>query len=63
MLILTRRIGESLMVGDDVLADVVGAVDAGLQGCLVETGKYQPGDADSLPPGARRIASIADLMP
>ena len=35
---------ETIMVGDDVEADVVGAVHAGLQGMLVQTGKYSPGD-------------------
>ncbi|WP_019615841.1 TIGR01458 family HAD-type hydrolase [Psychromonas ossibalaenae] len=33
-----------LMIGDDIYGDVEGAVQAGLQGCLVHTGKYQPGD-------------------
>ena len=31
------------MVGDDVEADVSGAMAAGLTGVLVRTGKYQPG--------------------
>lgn len=53
---------ECLMVGDDVMADVVGAMDAGLQGCLVQTGKFLPADAARLPPPARLIASIADLL-
>lgn len=34
----------TLMVGDDVHGDVEGALKAGLQGCLVQTGKYRPGD-------------------
>jgi ribonucleotide monophosphatase NagD (HAD superfamily) len=29
------------MVGDDVEADVGGAIDAGLRGVLVRTGKYR----------------------
>lgn len=33
-----------LMIGDDVFGDVEGALNAGLQACLVKTGKYQPGD-------------------
>jgi ribonucleotide monophosphatase NagD (HAD superfamily) len=36
------------MVGDDVEADVNGATDAGLQGILVQTGKYRDGDEDRL---------------
>ncbi len=35
---------EVLMIGDDVDADVIGAMEAGLQACLVRTGKYLPGD-------------------
>lgn len=35
---------ETLMVGDDVFADVNGALRAGLQAALVKTGKYRPGD-------------------
>lgn len=33
-----------LMIGDDVASDVIGAVDAGLQACLVRTGKFLPED-------------------
>ncbi|MGF1613529.1 MAG: TIGR01458 family HAD-type hydrolase [Gammaproteobacteria bacterium] len=33
-----------VMIGDDALADVEGALLAGLQGILVQTGKYRPGD-------------------
>ncbi len=36
--------GEVMMIGDDALADVEGALRAGLQACLVRTGKYRPGD-------------------
>ena len=32
-----------LMVGDDAEAAVAAALDAGLGGCLVQTGKYRPG--------------------
>ncbi len=51
-----------LMVGDDVVADIAGAIDAGLQGCLVKTGKFLPGDEKELPPSARLIDSIRDLF-
>jgi HAD superfamily hydrolase (TIGR01458 family) len=50
-----------LMVGDDAEADVAAAMAAGLQGCLVQTGKYRPGDEARLPGGARLIGTIADL--
>lgn len=53
---------DCLMVGDDVFGDVVGAVEAGLQGCLVQTGKYQAKDNQSLPKQARLIASVAELF-
>jgi HAD superfamily hydrolase (TIGR01458 family) len=35
---------EAVMIGDDVEADVNGAVAAGLAGILVRTGKYRPED-------------------
>lgn len=37
---------EVLMIGDDVESDVIGALEAGLQGCLVRTGKFLPDDED-----------------
>jgi HAD superfamily hydrolase (TIGR01458 family) len=37
-----------LMIGDDVYGDIEGAINAGLQGCLVRTGKYQSGDEDKI---------------
>jgi HAD superfamily hydrolase (TIGR01458 family) len=40
--------GQILMVGDDVNADVLGALEAGLQACMVRTGKYRPGDEQQL---------------
>lgn len=48
--------GEVLMVGDDVEADVQGALDAGLQACLVRTGKYRPGDEDRVDAARARVA-------
>lgn len=43
---------QCLMVGDDVLSDVLGAQAAGWQSCLVRTGKYREGDEEALPVGA-----------
>ncbi|WP_438970716.1 TIGR01458 family HAD-type hydrolase [Methylophaga sp.] len=43
-----------LMIGDDIEADVLGAVDAGLSACLVRTGKYLPKDEEKL--GAANVA-------
>ncbi len=56
----------AVMVGDDVLADVDGALGAGLQGILVRTGKYRSGDEDKIGhTGAQVVADIvaaADLI-
>lgn len=54
---------QCLMVGDDVEADVRGAIDAGLQAALVQTGKYRPGDQQRLPeqamlPDLRALATL-----
>lgn len=51
-----------LMIGDDVEADVAGAVSAGLQGLLVRTGKYRPGDEARLPPGALVADDLAQAV-
>lgn len=50
---------EAVMVGDDVEADIAGALAAGIAGVLVRTGKYCAGDEDRIdpPPGA----VVADL--
>ena len=40
---------DAIMVGDDIEADVLGAINAGLRGVLVQTGKYRSGDEDQLP--------------
>lgn len=50
-----------LMIGDDVEADVLGAMDAGLHACLVRTGKYLPKDEQKL--GAAKVAdNVADAV-
>ncbi|MCC5849882.1 MAG: TIGR01458 family HAD-type hydrolase [Verrucomicrobia bacterium] len=53
---------DCLMVGDDAAADVAAAVEAGLRGCLVRTGKYGPGDEDKIPAEASVVDSVADLI-
>lgn len=50
----------AVMVGDDVVNDVLGAQRAGLRGVLVRTGKFQPSDLERGEPD-RTIDSIADL--
>lgn len=52
---------ECLMIGDDVIGDVEGALCAGLQARLVKTGKYQDGDEGRIEPQAETLDSIADL--
>lgn len=56
------RAGQCLMIGDDVLGDVQGAMNAGLQGALVQTGKYKPKDLQLLPEGAYLLPSVAQIF-
>jgi HAD superfamily hydrolase (TIGR01458 family) len=56
---------ETAMIGDDVEADVNGAIEAGLGGILVRTGKYRPGDDERLDAGglvADNVAAAVDLL-
>ena len=53
--------GQVLMVGDDVEADVAGAINAGVDACLVQTGKYCEGD-EARAPGCRVAADLAALV-
>ncbi len=48
---------EVVMVGDDVEADVNGALSAGLQSILVQTGKYRISDDQLIQNSSARIAS------
>lgn len=51
--------GRAVMVGDDALADVDGALAAGLQGILVQTGKYRCGDENKISnPDAQVVADF-----
>lgn len=51
---------ETLMIGDDVQADVLGAREAGLAAVLVRTGKYRAGDeAVAQDAGAATYADFA----
>ena len=47
MLVLSRHRDESIMIGDDLMGDVLGAQEAGLQGILTKTGKYRPQDLEA----------------
>ncbi|MCW8329056.1 TIGR01458 family HAD-type hydrolase [Photobacterium sp. SDRW27] len=53
---------ETLMVGDDVFGDVEGALNAGLQACLVKTGKYQPGDEHLVDKPFRCVDSVVEAV-
>ena len=50
---------EAAMIGDDVEADVNGAIAAGLTGILVQTGKYGSGDDDRLTDGGVIATDVA----
>jgi HAD superfamily hydrolase (TIGR01458 family) len=47
---------EVVMIGDDAESDVGGAIQAGITGILVKTGKYRAGDEDHLPVAPACIA-------
>lgn len=50
---------EAVMIGDDVEADVNGAIAAGLRGILVKTGKYRNGDDERVIEGGEAVFDIA----
>ncbi|WP_319379779.1 TIGR01458 family HAD-type hydrolase [Thiomicrorhabdus sp.] len=52
---------QCLMVGDDVISDVCGAIAAGIVACQVQTGKFKSDDLKYLPDEAHLIASIQTL--
>jgi HAD superfamily hydrolase (TIGR01458 family) len=58
---LDRPAGATVMVGDDLEADVHGAQSAGLRGLLVRTGKFRPADLERGASPDAVLDSIADL--
>ena len=53
---------EIVMVGDDAEFDVAASVALGMQGVLVKTGKYRPGDEAGIqPPPTAVLGSVSDL--
>ena len=56
------RLDQLLMVGDDAEFDASGSVALGMQGILVRTGKYRPGDEDRVQPRPTAVLdSVAEL--
>ncbi len=54
---------QTLMIGDDVEADVNGALSAGLQAVLVKTGKYRQGDEQKMNSAKVKVAdSVVDAV-
>lgn len=59
--ILNCKPSQAVMIGDDILGDIKGAQQAGLQSVLVRTGKFRPSDiTGNIRPDAV-INSISDL--
>lgn len=52
---------DTLMIGDDLVGDVLGAQDAGLHGMLVKTGKFRRQDLEADVKPEAVLDSIADL--
>ena len=48
---------EVAMIGDDAEADIAGAMHCGLQGILVQSGKYLPGDEAGIEPMPTAVLS------
>ncbi|CAD6197336.1 unnamed protein product [Caenorhabditis auriculariae] len=46
----------TVMIGDDVNDDVIGAINAGMRGILVKTGKYRKGDEEKIDVQHRNVA-------
>lgn len=54
------------MIGDDIIGDVQGAMDAGMRGVLVRTGKFRPEDENhpTIKPSGivDNLASAVDMI-
>jgi phospholysine phosphohistidine inorganic pyrophosphate phosphatase len=58
---LALPVGQVLMIGDDLEADIGGAQAAGMKGALVKTGKFRPSDLDCSVRPCAVLDSIASL--
>ncbi|MFT6925521.1 MAG: HAD superfamily hydrolase (TIGR01458 family) [Psychromonas sp.] len=56
------RADQVLMIGDDIYGDIEGAINAGLSGGLVRTGKYQPGDEHKISAPHLTFDSIVEAV-
>ena len=54
--------GQVLMIGDDVYGDIEGALAAGMQGCLVRTGKYRKGDEGKITGEFSCVGSVTEAL-
>ncbi len=53
----------TIMVGDDLVSDVLGAQAVGMTGVLVRTGKFRPSDLDEAPGGPDRVIDDISRFP
>jgi len=54
--------GECAMIGDDAVSDIQGAMDSGMAGLLVETGKFRQEELSRLSrPPTKVLHSLAEL--
>lgn len=59
---LGTRPAETLMIGDDVEADVNGALSVGINATLVRTGKYRPGDEKRIVEGGQCASNLREAL-
>lgn len=59
---LDCRPAQAVVVGDDIRTDVGAAMDAGLRGVLVRTGKFRPADLATRVEPALVLGSVAELL-
>lgn len=59
--LLNVSAADTLMVGDDLMSDVVAAQNCGMQGLLVRTGKYRSDDEQGTVKPDHVLDSVADL--
>lgn len=53
---------QCVMIGDDSRDDIAGAMNAGMEGILVKTGKYRSGDETFLPNGGLSVENFSKAV-